>query len=70
MKNITFCVDETILAKAQVKAKSNNTSLNSLIQDWIKNYAINNLSKDLEEFHKKTKAYTDRGFTRDELNER
>lgn len=70
MKNITFCVDETILDKAQVKAKMNNISLNNLFQDWIKNFAYTNYDKDLEEFYKNTKAYTDRGFSRDELNER
>lgn len=70
MKNITFCVDDTILEKAKLKAKINNTSLNSIFQEWVKNYAYNNYNNELDEFYKNTKAYTDRGFSRDELNKR
>lgn len=70
MKNITFCVDDTILVKAQIKAKMNNTSLNSLFQDWVKNYVNNVYSLELDNFYENIDAYTDRGFSRDELNER
>jgi hypothetical protein len=70
MKNITFCIDDTILEKAQVKAKLNNTSLNSLFQDWLKSYVNNIYSLELDDFYKRTNACTDCGFTRDELNQR
>jgi hypothetical protein len=70
MKNITFSIDETILDKARVKARANNDSLNSLVQNWLRTYVNTQYSNEIDKFYNNTKAYTDRTYTREEMNER
>lgn len=42
MTYITFSVDETILTKAQIKAKLNNTTLDELFEQWLKDFIDEN----------------------------
>ena len=35
LKNITFSVEEEVIAKAREAAKNQNTTLNELVREWI-----------------------------------
>jgi len=73
LKNITFSVEEELIAKAREEALKDNTTLNELVRVWIKSYADRSerrramerafeLSKDLDLGGVK--------LTRDQMNER
>ena len=38
LKNITFSVEEDLIAKAREMAKAQGTTLNDLVREWIQSY--------------------------------
>jgi hypothetical protein len=38
LKNITFSVEEELIAKARETAKAQGTTLNELVREWIQHY--------------------------------
>ena len=71
MKNITLSADENAIEEARIKAKFNNTTLNTLFREWLSDYIRDkNISDDLEDFFSNTCAKSGRSYSRDEYNER
>lgn len=72
LKNITFSVEEEVIAKAREAAKNENTTLNELVREWIEQYA--GREKRRESIQKFFQAFegVDLGpkMTREEMNER
>ncbi len=38
LRNITFSVEEAVIAKAREAAKAEGTTLNELVREWMENY--------------------------------
>ena len=71
MKNVTFSVDEQVLAKARKRAVSKGTTLNEEVRTWMKQYAVPITSERFREIMKQVSyVKTDRKYTREEMNER
>ena len=72
LKNITLSADENLIRKARKKAKSEQTTLNSMFRQWLENYSsLENSSNDYEMLMEKLRyAKPTRHYTRDEMNER
>ena len=72
LKNITFSVEEAVIAKARETAKAHDTTLNELVRKFIQDYADGTRRRDrLEQMFKDLKHLdASRKFTRDEMNER
>ena len=72
LKNITFSVEEEVIAKAREAAKARDTTLNELVRTWIADYADGTSRRDRLETMFKNLRHLDAGrkFTRDEMNER
>ncbi len=70
--NITFKVDEDVLAKAREKALVEHQSLNSLVNQWMKNYTYKkeNQTSYLEFMKQFDGIKIGKKFTREEMNER
>ena len=70
--NVTFKVEEGVLAKAREKALTEHQSLNSLVNQWMKNYTyIKNGRPSYLEFMKQFDGIQiGKKFTRKEMNER
>lgn len=71
MKNVTFSVDEQVLAKARKRAVNKGTTLNEEVRTWMKQYAVPITSERFREIMKQVSyVKTDRKYTREEMNER
>lgn len=73
LKNITFSVEEEVIAKAREAAKNENTTLNELVREWIEQYAGRQERRQaLEKMFDKLKDLDLSGpkLTREEINER
>jgi len=72
MKNITFSVDEKIIEEARKQAAEENTNLNRLIREWLKQYAKRRqILAEFDRVMAKAPYFTSkRKFTRAEMNER
>ncbi len=73
LKNITFSVEEEVIAKAREAAKNQNTTLNELVREWIGQYAGRQERRQaLEKMFDKLKDLDLSGpkLTREEMNER
>lgn len=73
LKNITFSVEEEVIAKAREAAKNENTTLNELVREWIEQYAGRQERRQaLEKMFDKLKDLDLSGpkLTREEMNER
>ncbi|MBI2689228.1 MAG: hypothetical protein HYX27_23235 [Acidobacteria bacterium] len=73
LRNITFSVDEAIIAQAREAAKVEGTTLNELVRDWIRSYAGKNERRQkMEHAFEILKDLDTSGpkMTRDEMNER
>jgi len=71
MKNVTFSVDEQVLAKARKRAVNKGTTLNEEVRTWMKQYALPITSERFREIMKQVSyVKTDRKYTREEMNER
>ena len=77
MKNITMSIDEKLLKNARKAAIDKNTSLNSLIKEYLKYLAENeehNKNKVIKElrliFNKSKAVVGEKKWSRDELHER
>ena len=73
LKNITFSVEEEVIAKAREAAKNENTTLNELVREWIEQYAGRQKRRQaLEKMFDKLKDLDLSGpkLTREEINER
>ncbi len=72
MKNITFSGDDQVIERARVKAEKENTNLNSLFREWLREYVEDtNRVEEFEELSRELDyANTGRHFSRDELNAR
>lgn len=72
MKRVTFNVDEKLLKKAEVEAKKENKTLNSLFCELLDDYVER--KEAAKNFHKLMKdlSYANSGgkFSRDEMNGR
>ena len=70
--NITFKVDEDVLSKAREKALVEHQSLNSLVNQWMKNYTYKkeNSTSYLEFMKQFDGIKIGKKFTRKEMNER
>lgn len=73
LKNITFSVEEEVIAKAREAAKHQDTTLNELVRKWISDYAEGTSRREiLENMFKNLKDLDLSGpkLTREEMNER
>ena len=72
MANITFSADEKQIKEARLQAASQNTTLNQLFRDWLKQQANRRQKvEDLKKFLDKGPYFTSkRKLTREEMNER
>jgi hypothetical protein len=72
LKNITLSADDHLIQKARKKAKSENSTLNSLFRLWLEKYT--NLGSNSNEYEalmeKLSYAKPTRHYTREEMNER
>ncbi|MFP4375383.1 MAG: hypothetical protein ACLFPO_13710 [Spirochaetaceae bacterium] len=72
MKNITFSGDDQVIERAREKAEKENTNLNSLFREWLREYVED--TNRVEEFDTLSReldyANAGRRFSRDELNAR
>jgi hypothetical protein len=73
LKNITFSVDEELIAKARETAKVQGTTLNDLVREWIQTYA--NRAERRREMEKVFEDLKDLDLggtklTREQMNER
>ena len=71
-KNITLSADEALIHRSRQKAQQENTTLNELFRQWLKQYVgQNHSSLDFRELMAELEyAKAGRKFTRDDLNER
>ena len=71
-KNITLSADAELIQKAREKAKQERFSLNSLFQNWLRQYIQQeNAEKNyLDLMEDISYAQAGRKFSRDDLNER
>lgn len=72
VKNVTFSVDDSDLAKARQVAADRGTSLNEAFRQWLRNYAATqDDGASIEQLLARLSyARLGRKFTRDEMNER
>jgi hypothetical protein len=72
MKNITFSADEKLIEKAREKARSESTTLNNRVREWMERYVAESTKKEnfLALMDKLDYVKPGRSFTRDEMNER
>lgn len=73
LKNITFSVEEELIAKARETAKAEGTTLNDLVREWIRNYATHRERRQaLANMFETLKDLDLSGpkLTREEMNER
>jgi hypothetical protein len=72
MKNITLSADEKLIEAARARARAQNTTLNNVFREWLKQYA--DRERAVREFDALMKRMSyvrpGRKFTRDEMNER
>ncbi|HTE22548.1 MAG TPA: DUF6364 family protein [Candidatus Limnocylindria bacterium] len=72
MKNITLSADEKLIEAARERARSQNTTLNNLFREWLKQYT--DRERAVREYNELMKrlSYVQPGrkFTREEMNER
>jgi hypothetical protein len=72
MKNITFSGDDQVIERAREKAEKENTNLNSLFREWLREYVED--TNRVEEFDTLSReldyANAGRHFSRDALNAR
>lgn len=70
-KNITLVAEEELIEKAREKARQDNFSLDSLFQDWLRQYVgQRQAGADYDQLMEKLSyAAAGRKFARDELNE-
>jgi len=71
-KNITFSVEENLIARAREKAVSQKTTLNVVFRRWLKQYAERGRIAEEIDMLMESMDYTYSGkkFTREDLNER
>lgn len=71
-KNITLVAEEELIEKAREKARQEKFSLNSLFQNWLRQYVgQEKAGVDYDQLMEKLSyAAAGRKFERDELNER
>ena len=72
IKNITLSAEETLIRKARLRAKKENTSLNKLFREWLERYVSQEHSSLNYEklMNKLLYATPGKKFTRNEINER
>ena len=73
LKNITFSVEEELIAKAREAAKARDTTLNDLVRKWIREYADGTSRRErLERMFAESKDLDLGGtkLTREQMNER
>ena len=71
-KNITLKAEEAVIQKAREKAVSEHTSLNSLFQQWLRQYIHSDEAekKYQELMDSMSYAFPGRKFSREDMNER
>ena len=72
LKNITFSVEEEVIAKARAEAKAREKTLNEMAREWMEGIGKQNERRShIEKFFKAFEG-VDLGpkMTRDEMNER
>ena len=71
-KNITFSVDEELIAMAREKAVSQKTTLNVVFRRWLKQYAERGkIAEEIDELMESMDyCYAGKKFSREDLNER
>ncbi|MCC5913275.1 MAG: hypothetical protein JJU46_02765 [Balneolaceae bacterium] len=72
MKNITFTANKSLIEKARLKAKMENTSLNKKFREWLEQYAAKGGENHQfnQVMNKLNYTRSGKSFTRDEMNER
>jgi hypothetical protein len=73
MKNVTLSADEDLIEKARRRAKSEDTTLNALFRQWLRQYAGNPsiTREDVERMVAQASYFRmGRRLTREERNER
>ncbi len=72
MKNITLSAQDELIDEARRQAAAQNTTLNNLFREWLKQYAQR--QRKLREFDvvmaKAPYFKSDRKYTREEMNQR
>ncbi len=71
LKNITFSADEALIREARRQAALQNTTLNALFREWLKQLvAQQEPSQQYQELMQRLGLRFDRKYTREEMNER
>lgn len=76
MTNVTLSVDQEVLKQARILALQQDTSVNAVIRDFLKNYISSNeryqqvTERILEQAERSQFDGNGRNWTRDELHER
>lgn len=72
LQNVTFSAEKTLLKKARLRAKSENTTLNAEFRRWLGQYVegLNTEADFVALMDRLDYINSGRSFSRDEMNER
>jgi hypothetical protein len=72
LKNITFSADPELIEKARKRAEERGTTLNAEVRRWLEQFVSqsSNESELKQGLKRKDTIMFERGFSRDEMNER
>jgi hypothetical protein len=72
LQNVTFSAEKTLIHKARLRAKAENTTLNAEFRQWLEQYAerLHSEADFMALMARLDYVNPGRSFSRDEMNER